>query len=192
MINANIMEQNVLTKNIWNAAGKAGLALGAVSTAYLFAGQWLAGNLEPATLWQQVVALILWAAKFGGCIWLMKFFMVKFAYENSVTNKSIVFRMGMTIALLSAVVYSAIYLANMLYISADYYDQIFQTVVEQVKPALDSNSLTALEKVIGNLPQIMFVYNLIYCFLFGTVLSAILSRNIPSSLPQADNKTEEQ
>ena len=174
------MDQNTLNKNCWNAAGIAGLALGAVSTAYLFAGQWLAGNLEPATIWQQIAALVLWAAKFGGCIWLMKYFMTKFTTENDGTDNRDAFRMGMTTALLSAIMYSAIYLANMLYISADFYEQTFQAVIEQMRPTLDSNSLTTLDRLIGNLPQIMFFYNLIYCFLFGTVISAILSRNIPA------------
>jgi hypothetical protein len=33
---------------------------------------------------------------------------------------------------------------------------------------------------------VSFFTNLIYCFLFGVVLSAILSRNIPSRNPFAD------
>ena len=185
------MDQNALNKNCWNAAGIAGLALGAVSTAYLFAGQWLAGNLESASLWQQVIALVLWTVKFGGCIWLMKYFMTKFATENNGTDNRDAFRMGMTTALLSAIMYSAIYLANMLYLSADFYEQTFQAVIEQMRPTLDSNSLTMLERLIGNLPKIMFFYNLTYCTIFGTVLSAILSRNIPTHFPQADEKPEE-
>ena len=48
---------------------------------------------------------------------------------------------------------------------------------------LDSNSLAMLEKMEGSYPQISFFSNLIYCFLFGTVLSAILSRDIPSRDP---------
>ena len=44
---------------------------------------------------------------------------------------------------------------------------------------LDSNSMAMLEKMEDSFPQISFFSNLIYCFLFGLVLSAILSRNIP-------------
>jgi hypothetical protein len=46
------MEQNTLKKDMWNAASVAGLALGAVSSAYLFATQLIAGNLEAAVLIQ--------------------------------------------------------------------------------------------------------------------------------------------
>ena len=187
----NIMEQNTLKKDMWNAAGVAGLALGSVSTIYLFAGQWLAGNLAPAALWQQIVAIVLWAVKLAACIWLMKFFMTKFAAANESIDKKAVFRMGMMTALLSAVMYSAIYLANMLYISADFYEMTFQAMAQQLAPAMDSNSQTMLEKLIGNMPQLMFLYNLTYCFLFGTVLSAILSKSIPAKA-FTDNKPDEQ
>ena len=186
------MEQNALKKNMWNAAGIAGLALGTVSTAYLFAGQWLAGDLAPATLWQQVVAIVLWAVKLVICIWMMKFFMTRFASEHDGIDNKTVFRMGMMTALLSAVMYSAIYLANILYISADFYEHTFQTMIQQMTPAMDSNSLTMVEKLIGKLPQIMFFYNIVYCFLFGTVLSAILSRNIPAKDAFAEYKPDEQ
>ena len=186
----NIMEQNTLKKNMWDVAGIAGLALGTVSTVYLFAGQWLAGDLAPAVLWQQVVAMILWAVKLVVCIWLMKFFMTRFASEHDGIDNKTVFRMGMMTALLSAVMYSAIYLANMLYISADFYERTFQTMIQQMSPVMDSNSLTMMEKLIGNMPQLMFFYNIIYCFLFGTVLSAILSRSIPAKF--AEYKQDEQ
>ena len=58
-----------------------------------------------------------------------------------------------------------------------------------------AESLEAMEEM--NLGTISFFTNLIYCFLFGTVLSAILSRNIPSRNPfadfrQNDNSPDEQ
>ena len=186
----NIMED--LKKNMWNAAGTAGLALGAVSSAYLFAGQALSGGLDQAVFWQQIVAFALWSAKFVGCIWLMKIFMTKFAKDNEGIDNKTVFRMGALTALLSALMFSGISLANMLYISAEYYDTVYQTLAQQMSATLDSNSLSMLERVIDNMPQIIFFYNLSYCFLFGTALSAILSRNIPAKDPFADYKPDEQ
>jgi hypothetical protein len=187
------MEQNTLKKNMWNAAGTAGLALGAVSAAYLFAGQFIAGDIDaPASFWQQAIAIVLWVTKFIGCIWLMNFFMKKFLRENEGIDQKTLFRMGMLTALLSALMFSAIYLANMLYISADYYDQIFQTAIRQMASSLDSNSLSELRKIMDKLPQITFIYYLTYCFLFGTVLSAILSRNILPKNPFAVNRPDEQ
>ena len=186
------MEQNSLKKNMWNAAGTAGLALGTVSAVYLFAGQLIAGDLAPATLWKQAITIVLWAVKFFGCIWLMNFFMKKFARENEGIDNKTLFRMGMMTALLSSLMFSAIYLANMLYISADFYEQVFQTALQQMASSLDSNSMSALSKIMDRLPQITFCYYFTYCFLFGTVLSAILSRNILTKNPFASNNSDEQ
>ena len=185
------MEQNVLTRNIWNSAGRAGLALGVVSAAYLFAGQMVAGNLEPATVWQQIAGTVLWGAKLVSCVGLMVFFMSKFAKENEEADQKAIHRMGMATAFLSAMMFSAIYLANMLYISADLYDRIFQTIIEQAAPMMDSNSLSTLERMAGSMPQILFCYNMIYCFLFGTVLSAIISRIIVARKASLNNEQDE-
>ena len=186
------MDQVKIQKNLWNAAGKAGLVLGAISTIYLFAGQFLSGDLEPAVLWQKVVAIILWITKVVACIYLMWFFMRRFAKENKVADRKTIYRMGMATAFLSALMFSAIYLANMLYISADFYDRIFQTTIQQMVPMLDSNSINAMEKVIDILPQIAFFYYLLYCYLFGTVLSAIISRYIVSEQQSSEYKPDEE
>lgn len=186
------MKQIAMKKQMWNAAGIAGLALGAVSSASLFAEQFIAGSLEPATAWQMVVSTLLWIVKFGGCIWLMNFFMKKYATENNISDTKQIFRMGRTTAFLSALMFSAIYLANMLYISADFYEQVFGTAIQQMSATLDSNSLAALEKVVDNIPQIAFFYNLLYCFIYGTVLSAILARNIGTKDPFTENTPDEQ
>ena len=42
--------------------------------------------------------------------------------------------------------------------------------------------------MIPRLPTFSFFVNLFYCWLFGTVLSAILSRNIPSRNPFTDEQ----
>lgn len=188
------MEQNVLTRNMWNSAGTAGLALGAVSAAYLFAGQMIGGDfeaVEPATLWQQIAGTVLWGAKLISCVGLLVFYLSKFARENEDADQKTIFRMGMITAFLSAMIFSAIYLANMLYISADLYDRIFQTIIEQAAPMMDSNSLSTLERMAGSMPQILFCYNMIYCFLFGTVLSAIISRTIVARKASLNNEQDE-
>ena len=187
-VNDNIMEQNTIKKEMWNAASTAGLALGTVSSAYLFATQMIAGSLEPAAIWLQAASVILWIIKFVGCIWLMNFFMRKFAAENPKASGKSVFRMGALTALLSALMYSAVYLANIMYISADWYQNVLETAMQQMSATLDSNSQAMVGKIIDRMPQITFTYNIIYCFIFGTVVSAILSRNITAKGPFEDSK----
>ena len=184
------MEQNVIQKNMWNTAGKAGLVLGLASTAFLFISQGVAHVQMPAFV-VSILSFVLWAVKFGGCIWLMKFFMKQFAAENGIKNNSQTFKFGMLTALLSALVYAAASFANVAFISPDLFAEQMDLVMQQMAPMMDSNTQSMLEKYFEILPQITFVSNLIYCFIFGTVLSFILSRNIPSTDPFADFKPAE-
>lgn len=186
-----IMEQNVIQKNMWNAAGKAGLILGLVSIAYMYINKWV-GQADLPTFLNMLINGVAWCAKFGGCIWLMMFFMKRFTAENPDADNSRTFKLGTAIALLSALVFSAFSFADVAFISADTYTQQMEVLMEQMAPMFDSNTLSQMEKTMEKLPQITFFSNLIYCFLYGTILSAILSRNIPSKNPFADYKPDEQ
>jgi hypothetical protein len=183
------MEQNNIRKDLGDTAAKAGLVLGLISTAYMFATQIMA---ETPGFITSVLSLILWAAKFGGCIWLMSFFMKKFVAEHSEADNKATFRLGMATAFLSALVYSAAAFANIAFISGDAMTEQIEVMMQQMSSMMDSNSMTLMERYIENLPIITFFSNLLYCFVFGTVLSFILSRNIPSRDPFADYKPDQQ
>ena len=185
------MEQNQIQRNMWNGAAKAGLALGGVSAAYLFISQFI-GTIEIPSFVNVLLTMILWAVKFGGCIWLMMFFMKKFAATSDKVTNSMTRRFGMLAALLSALVYAAVSFANIAFISADMFTEQMDGLMRQMAPMLDSNSISVMEKTIQNLPQLTFFSNLIYCFIYGTLLSAIISRNIPCKDPFANFKPEDQ
>ena len=95
-------------------------------------------------------------------------------------------------ALLSAILYSGAAFANVAFISADLFDEQMAAMMQQMAPMMDSNTMSMMDTYMENLPQITFVSNFIYCFIFGTVLSYILSRNIPSKDPFAEYKPDEQ
>ncbi len=175
---------------MWNMAGKAGLVLGAVSAAYLFLTQWLAAAQIPALV-TTLINMLLWVLKFGGCIYLMILYLRKFSSENPETERKDVFKGGMAIALLSALVYSAFSFANIAFFQPDFIAEQMDTMMTQFAPMLDSNTLAELEKTMQNLPQITFFSNLIYCFIYGTILSFTISRYIPKQDPFAGYKPEE-
>ncbi len=185
------MEENLIKRNMWNGAAKAGLALGGVSSVYLFATQFMGGAELPAFV-NLLLNGVLWVAKFGGCIWLMMFFMKKFAAENKGADNRDTRRFGIIAAFLSALVYSAVSFANVAFISADMFNEQMGIMMQQLAPMMDSNTMAEMDSYIENLPQLTFISNLIYCFIFGAVLSAILSKNIPSRDPFADYKPDEQ
>ena len=184
------MESNI-KKSLWNNAGTAGLLLGLISTASMFIGQWMAVK-ELSAFATTAVGALLWVAETGGCLYLMHFFMKKFSAMCPEADNRATFRMGMATAFLSALVYSAASFANLAFISADFYDGQYAEIMQQMAPMMDSNTMGTMEKMLERMPQITFFSNLIYCFLFGTIAAAIMSRNIPSQDPFADYRPEEQ
>jgi len=180
-----------IKKTMWNNAGIAGLIMGLISTACMFAGQYLSTcGLSPITT--SIAGLLLWGMETGGCIYFMFTFMKKFSEENPSVDNAATFKMGMVSAFLSALVYSTASFANIAYISADFFTEQYQTLMQQMAPIMDSNSKNILEKMLSNMPQITFFSNLIYCFIFGTIVSAALSRGIPSKDPFADYRPDKQ
>ena len=191
------MEKRISRKDLWDGAGKAGLVLGLVSSAYVvltYLLTKLTGSTGTALL-ATLLNFLLWAAKFGGCIFLMKYFMTKFANAHPGADNSDTFRFGMLTAFLSALIFSAFDLAYVTWVAPDTFSNAIEMAQESYGSLLPAESLEAMENM--NFGSITFFTNLIYCFIFGTVLSAILSRNIPSRNPFADyrpndNTPEEQ
>ena len=174
------------TKNLlWESAGKAGLVLGGVSIAYMLCSM-LTGKVAENgyAFLMTVVNLLLWLAKFAGCIYLMRWFMLRFSQADPEADNARVFRFGTLTALLSALLYSAAYLAYTSFLAPDVFDQALEMLRDN--PMLDANSMSAIEEMIPRMPTFSFFVNLIYCWLFGTVLAAIFSRNIPPQNPFTD------
>ena len=184
------MEQNVIQKNMWNTAGKAGLVLGGLSTAYLFLTQGI-GQAELPAFLTSILTIVLWVVKFGGCIWFMMYFMRKFVSENPEADNGNTFKLGIAMAFLSALVYSAFSFANVAFLFPDLFTEQMDMLMQQMAPMMDSNTAAQMDKTMQNLPQLTFFSNLIYCFIFGTILSFALSRSIPNRDPFADYKPED-
>lgn len=183
------------TKNdIWNFAGKAGLVLGLVSTSYILIDHFLISGLisEKAPLAASLVQFALWAAKFAGCIWLMSFFLKRFAAEHKDASHYDVRSAGIATALTSALIFAAFSMAFVQFIAPDTMAEAMEAAKETYSSMLDSNSLAAMDQMMDKMPVITLISNLIYCFLYGTVLSAILCRNIGSDVnPFTDNNSNE-
>ena len=164
------------TKKIfWNYAGLAGLMLGMISSANMFIGQ-LLSTLQMSKLIITATGGLLWLTETVGCIGLMYFYMKKFSTQFPKEGVKVIYKLGSAIAFFSALLYAAVTFANIAYISADYYAEQSAILMQSASSALDSNSKAIMDKVIPNLPQIAFFANLIYCFIFGSVVSSIISR----------------
>ncbi len=170
--------------SLWDGAAKAGLVLGGLCVLYMaltaLTGL-IAGSSRTGAIFASMLNALLWAAKFFGCLFLLRHFMLRFSASNPEAGSSDIFRFGTVTALLSALVYSGCYLAYVTFINPDIFSEAMQILQEN--PMMDKASMEAMENMIPMMPTYAFFGNLIYCWLFGTVLSAIYSRNIPSRNP---------
>jgi len=172
----------------WEAAGRAGLVLGGVCIAYVLLGMLSTKMAEGGTagiVAGNILSMLAWVVKFVACIWLMRFFMRRFADEDPEADNHDTYSFGVKVAFLSALVYSAFYLVYVLFINPDIYQESLAILSDN--PMFTSDMMDQVEAMMPKMPAISFFGNLIYCTLFGVIVSAIFSRNIPSTNPFANS-----
>ena len=184
------MEERFSRKEFWDGALKAGFVLGMVAIVYMLAEEFLQQHVQGQMggMVYSMITFFLWAAKFAGCILLMRWFMSRFATRNTDTLRQDVSRYGTAIALTSALLYSAFVLFWSKYIDTEMFSRSFEQVTAAYSSMLDSNTMSMMENLETKMPVIAFFTNFIYCFLFGTILSSILSNSICKNDPFAGGK----
>ena len=171
--------------NFLNESGKAGLILAGVAIAY-FLITTLMGKLSLPSIVNTLLGLVLWGGKIALCIWLMIKFLRKYAEEHE-KNRSLTFRFGMMVALCSALVYSALYFAYVMLIDPNMFSEAFNNAAQMYSSMLTSDQLDMLTNLEPKMPTYTFFFNLVWCWFFGTVVSAIAS----SSICGSDNPFDE-
>lgn len=172
-------------KIIWNDAVRTGLILGGISILYMVINI-LLGKLQGGAVVGVLVnvsGILLWIFKFILCIRLFKLFMTKFAAAHEGVTNGDSFRYGLAMAVLSALLYSAFYLAWVTLIQPDMLNESIDLAREAYANVFTAEQMESFDSLGTKLPGMTFFANLIYCTLFGTVLSAIFSRNIPPRNP---------
>ncbi len=180
------MKETVSKSIIWNKAGISAIPMALVPILYSIVTRLLSGaGSAEAAFGSSLLSGVLWMVKLVLCIWMMAWAMRRLAAGyDGVTNRD-TFHYGVAIALFSAILVSAWSLADMVLIHPEFWQEQLNDTIRQLSPMLDSNSQEALSRMEGSFPTISFFTTLIYCFLYGTVLSSILSRNIPRQDPFA-------
>lgn len=183
------MEENKV--NIWSEASMPGLVLGAVSIAYLLLNSLITGLAGTGMVAFLIGTLtfVVWAGKFVLCIWLFGFFQKKFAKAHGITERKKIFQYGLVVAGFSALLYSVFSLAYMLYINPEALNASFDLAMQQYAPMMDSSTLESMENLRADMPAATFIVNLLWCFLFGTILSAIFSSKLA---PDSDNPFQDE
>ena len=187
------MKDTISNGASWNEAAKAGLYFGAISSAYLALTELI--QLVGSAVLQGFLTTVVWAGKLALCIWLMVFLMRKLVGKYSGVTNGDTFRFGVRTALLSALIVATVHALIMIFTPQETMDQTFNALTAQLAGQLDSNSLAMMDSFKENMPTLTFFSELIYCFVFGLILSLIVSKSIPSRNPfdvQEEDATPEE
>ena len=158
---------------LWNEAAKTGAYLGAVSVGCLALKELAAASGN--SFWIQAASIVLWAVEFFGCILILKNAMLSLRDRYEDVKIQDTYRMGRRSALLSGLLLAS---AQALYIMKAPEADI-TALADSVSQAMPAGvSRDDVDRVIDSLPIAMFLIQWVYCFLYGTVLSSILSRFI--------------
>ncbi len=164
---------------LWNKASVDGLILGAATIGFALLSS-LSSHLGAFA--GGLAGFILLFGKIAACIYLVRFFIARIHREFGADAKTL-YGYGLRVALCSSLIVSAYSLVAALQINPETYMEQFSQAMASTPVALDSNSLTAIEAMLPKLPAITFFTSLVYCFLWGMVLSAIFSRSAASANP---------
>ena len=168
------MKPTLDNKAIWNEAAVSGMLFGAVSIACLMGkqGSAMTGN----AFLTQLAGIVLWAVEFFGCIWLMKrrMILLRDKYYNVQIKES--YKFGRRVALLSGLLVASANAFVILKMPAETMDTMVGALSSQMQ--LTSTDMETVNGVVDKLPIFTFLFQWVYCFLYGTVLSAIMSRYV--------------
>lgn len=181
------MNRKIQFGSLWQDAALGGICLAAVSSVYLAVNNLLAGS---DAAWTTILTFILDAGKIVLCIYLMRLFMVRLLQNNKGVGRQDLMRLGTMMALCSALIYATFTMAYYT-LAPDFVEEAFAMLMDEMDSKLDTNSMAAIENMQQRFPTFAFWGTLIYCFLYGWVLSAILSSRLVPSNPFANDTIEE-
>jgi hypothetical protein len=193
------MKRKLDSNAVWNEAGKGALYLGGLSVLCLSLKE--VSALSSSNFLITAASAILWVVEFFGCILLMKRFMLDFRDKYEGVQMADTARLGRRMALLSGLLLAS---AQALFIMQMPQEDM-NTLMDQLSTAMSmgSSEREAMDGVLAKLPVYTFVFQWLYCFLYGTVLASILSRYIfmqevfgtrfrPTDEDENENKPDEQ
>ena len=161
------LENNTL----WNEAARSGLLFGLFSSLCLGAKE--AAALSGSTFLIQGAGILLWAVEFYGCILLMKRCMLSLR-DRLGAGMEDCYRLGKRIALLSGLILASVEALIILKMPQESLSGLLESAAAQ----LGASGREQLEAAMDYLPTVTFFAQWIYCYLYGTLLSSILSRYI--------------
>ena len=177
------MDKSVSSRELWNKASATGLILALVTIAFGVLGG-LTSKVGSAIV-SNALPILLGLAKIIACIVLFRYFLVKLKEAHPDAVKQDLMHYGLRIALCSSILVAGYNLLDILVINPDQVSQAVESFRTAYSQFADSNTLNALDALVGKMPVYVFFVALVYCFVWGWVLAAIFSSSLAPSDPFA-------
>ena len=175
------------SKTLRSEGAKAGLVFGTISGGYIFLSQWLSGLGETGS----IINFILELGKIVGLILLMRHYMIVLNDIYDEVDRRQTFRFGLYTAFFSALITAACAYIAYAYVFPETVQQTLDAVRQMLGSKMDSNTVRTLNEMENSFPTYAFVSYGLWCFLYGTLLSFILSRTLPEGIMMEEENEEE-
>ena len=175
-INVTFVLVKLDNKTLWNEAGRVGFVFGGFSSLCLVLKE--GAGLTNSHFLVMAAAIILWAVEFFGCILLMKKYMLDLRDKYDGVTMVDTYRFGRRVALLSGLILAAVDALIIMKMPQETVTSVMGELSAAMPASLGSVSEDDLGRLVDKLPLYTFIGQWLYCFLYGSLLSAILSRYI--------------
>ena len=175
------MEMN----NKWSSAAMDGLYLSLVTIIYSL----IIASLQPESF---IITSLLWLAKFGGCMFLLWYFMKNWSNNFETITFSQSYNYGFLICLFSSILCACYSYAQVEWLFPEQTQQAIITAKETMamQGNLDANTEKVMDKVFGNFGRISMFASLFYYIIFGSIAAAITASFTKKTNPFANTEEE--
>ena len=175
-INVTFVKMKPDSKTLWNEAGRVGFVFGGFSSLCLALK--MGASLTGSMFLTQAAAIILWAVEFFGCILLMKKYMLDFRDKYEGVTVIDVYQFGRRVALLSGLILASVDAFITMKVSPETMESVVTELNTVVASKMGSGFEGEVGRFVDRLPLYTFIFRWLYCFLYGSLLSAIMARYI--------------
>lgn len=179
--------ENIDSKIIKNEAGTAGLAIGCISGAYVFISfgffDFLSGHI--------LANWLIWGAKTFACIYLMAHFIKALGSRYRGVELRHARSFGTLAAFFSALITALCQYAALEWCFPDLMKTTLDASLSTMQGMLDSNSMAAIDGMLPKFPVYSMIGSLIWCFIFGWIVTLISSANIYGRSNPFDRKDDD-
>lgn len=167
------MEQ--INKNILTAeAGKAAVYFGLISGGFIIINFLCTGW----GAFGSILTSLLSIGKIVGCIWLMVYMMKRLKANYEGVHKRELVSYGTLIALFSAIITAVVTYISYKYLFADSITAIMDELYVQLRSMMSADMVSRMVEMESSMAVYSMMGNLIWCFLYGWILSLIAAPRI--------------